>query len=238
MIRQRHHQVGGDLAQNFGDPPFVRGIGVAVDQADGDRGQPRRLDAPCDVAHRILVQRRLHRAVPKHPLGHLEYVLARHQRHRPVGIVVIEVPALLAPDQQHVAKAARGDQAGGQALALDDGVGGDGRRMRDVADLGQVHAAAAEHLRDSVDHGDGWVIGAGQHLADLQPAAAGVVDREVGECPADIHAYAQIQHVVTCVPLMCCRPAGAEPKTATRARHPQAPFLGNAPTVWRKLPDS
>jgi len=125
----RQHLVGDrerGLRQLLGQQPLqrqlVRRVLERIEQAHGDR-----LDAEAGhLAHRLarlrLVQRREHAAVGAQAFVHLEAPFARHQRLGHLGEGVVGGVADLAPEFQHVAKAARGDEAGARALALDDRV--------------------------------------------------------------------------------------------------------------------
>ena len=67
--------------------------------------------------------------------------LARHQRGRAHDIDIVEARPVLPPDQQEIAKAARRDEGGLGAAALDHGVG---RRRHAVADVVDRAALGAQ----------------------------------------------------------------------------------------------
>ena len=67
-------------------------------------------------------------------LDHLDDMAPLHERLRLVDVEIVGLVALLATDDEHVAEALRGDEAGGCALALEHRVGGDRRRMQHHVD--------------------------------------------------------------------------------------------------------
>ena len=98
-------------------------------------------------AERCLIQRRFHRAVVAHALGHFQAEVARHQRRRLVGLQVVQVGALLPADLQQVAKAVGGDQPGLHAAMLDQRIGRDGRAVAEIANRARPDADLPDTFR-------------------------------------------------------------------------------------------
>ena len=150
-IGRRHQQLGEALAQDRLDALLVRGIAVAVDQADGDRLDARGHELLAGRNHARLVQRLDHAAVGRDALDDLQPMPARHQG---LGLVPGEIEHVGhadAPDLQHVAEAARGDQPGPGAGALQDGVGADRGAVQHLLDIrgrnAQLPQQRVEHPR-------------------------------------------------------------------------------------------
>ena len=74
----RERDEGEALAQPRAQGLLVRGVGVGMQQRDGDRLGPARLDAPDRVCHRVRVQCGHDPAVVVEPLAHLEAALRGH----------------------------------------------------------------------------------------------------------------------------------------------------------------
>ena len=130
----RHAELG---AQVVGDDALVGGIDVGVEEAHRDR---------LDLGGRQLGGQRVergaaglddHGARGGDPLVDLERAVARDRRRRELDLQVVHVVAVLVADEQRVAEAVGGDQAGAAGLALDQRVRDQRRgvhdRCRDVA---------------------------------------------------------------------------------------------------------
>ena len=91
---------------------------------------------------------------------------------------------------QDVAEAARGDHPNLGALALDHHVGGDRGAMEQHVDVGRRYVGAEAQPEHALHDGDRLVVRRARHLVhhDALPAAAVVVQHEVGERAADIDA--------------------------------------------------
>ena len=104
------------------------------------------------VAHRLLVERQKHRAVGRHPLGHAEAQVARHQRLGPLHVDVVLLEAVLPGDLEGIAEALGGDQRGVRALALDQRVGGERRAVHDEADVGRPALGLGQDGAHALQH--------------------------------------------------------------------------------------
>jgi hypothetical protein len=103
---------------------------------------------------------------------------------------------VLAPDLDRVAKAARGDQRGPGALALDQGVGEQRGAVHHVRDRLGRYVGLAQHFHDAALDGGVRLLGRGQDLGDAQQRARLVDHDEVGEGAADVRPD-PMAHVLT-----------------------------------------
>ena len=175
---------GSARGQDLGRAPLVRRIGVAVQEADGDALDALRLQGVGKRRHRGLVERQPHAALGVDALGHGEAERARHQRLGLLDEDVVLLEAVLLRHLDRIAEALGGDQCGLRALALDDGVGGEGRAVHDQADLAGLDLGKLQRAQHAVEHA---VLGrglGGQHLG--RKARLGRLQHDVGEGPADI----------------------------------------------------
>ena len=189
---ERDGEVRGLLGGERGQPPLVDGIQVGVEQADRERRDAaggQRPDGPAGVG---LVERRAHAAVGEHPLGHLADEAARDQRGRLLDLQVVDLVALLAADDQHVAEAAGREQADAGRLALDDDVGAERGAVHSLAQRRPVHAGAADQLVETGQAGRGGIGIRREPLAGRQLARRRL-QHEVGERATDVEPDA-IRH--------------------------------------------
>ena len=127
-IRQRRpHRIG--------DGTLMRGIGVAVQQADRQAAHllpADHIDRGGDAVH---VQRHRDRAIRAHLFGDFQPQPAFHQRAGLGPGDVIQNGHPQVADFQNIAEPARGDQRRAGALGLQDGVRADGGGMQNIGDL-------------------------------------------------------------------------------------------------------
>ena len=90
--------------------------------------------------------------------------MARHQRLGELDEQIVQVVAKLGAGLEHIAKAARGEQRGARALALDDRVGGERRAMHDRANRIVFGFGLLENLRDCRQHRLRRLLRRGQYL--------------------------------------------------------------------------
>ena len=126
LVGQRHEQLGIGRPENFADAALVHWIGVAVQEAHRDSFDVVRGDRFYQRLHLRLIERFQHHALGVHAFGDLEGQLARDQRLRAVKEQIERLDPVAAADGVGVAEAARRDQRGTRALALQHGVDGDG----------------------------------------------------------------------------------------------------------------
>ena len=152
-----------------------------------------------------LVERLDHAAVGGDALGDLEAMPARHQRLGLVPGQVEHVGHADAADLQHVAEAARGDQAGPGAGALQDGVGADGGAVQHLLDARPGRCSSSfSSAATPADHGAARIVGRGRHLALVQDAVARH-DDDVRERAPDIDRNPHASpHLPRCLPYSEC----------------------------------
>jgi len=154
--RERHRHLGKALAEALADGALVSGIGVGVEQADGQslgRRSRERVDHAIDAA---AVERCEHRAVVEHALVDLEPQRAldeglrsherRHEQHGDV--------ALGSADLDQVAEARGRDQGHASPAPLEDRVGSHRRAVDEPAHAAAVDAEGGETRQD----GGGLVV--------------------------------------------------------------------------------
>ena len=181
---QRHRQPRPPLVEDLSDPPFVRGVGVAVDQPHRDGLHPLRLERREERAHRILLQRDEDASAVVDPLFHGEPEAARHQGLRTVDPDVVLLEAVLVRHLERVAVPRRDDQRGARAPALDDRVRGQRRAVDDETDGGGGNVRQPQHLVYALQHAPFGRRGGREHLRrDEAPAG---LQRHVGEGAADV----------------------------------------------------
>ena len=105
------------------------------------------------------------------------------QRHEAALQAVGRRPGAPA-ELEHVAKAARRDQADGRDLALEHRVGRRRRAVHDRVERRRVDAGRVERG----EHAEGLVVDRRRHLGDAHLAGRGVDDDQVGEGAADVDA--------------------------------------------------
>ncbi len=132
-------------------------------------------------AERRLIQRRFHRAVVTHALGHFQAEIARHQRRGLVSLQVVQVGALLPADLQQVAETLGGYQPGLRATMLDQRVGRHGGAVAEVSDRAWPDADLPDTLRHTLCDTERRIIRRGRHLPHLDPAGVLVEQADVGE---------------------------------------------------------
>ena len=162
-------------------------VGIGVDEADGNR-----LDTFCKehgrgLAHRCLVERRHDAAIGGDTLGSLEPPTPRHQR---LGLApghIEHAGRADATDLQHIAKAARRQQAGPRAGLLQDGVGRYGGAMHHLDDVAGVEPCLRQDRRDAHRDAFARIGGRGRGLIHVD-AAIGQREHDIGKGAADIHA--------------------------------------------------
>ena len=182
-VSRGHVVVRPQLAGDGLRQPLVHGVPVGVQEVDDQRLAARLEQRGDRLAQSRLVERTAHSSGRVDALVDLAAERAGDQRHeateQPVG------RRAGAPSElQHVAEAARRDQAGAREPALEHRVGGDRGAVDDQVDVVDGPARRPQH----VEHADGGVRGRARRLADLDRAVALVDDHEIRERAADIDA--------------------------------------------------
>ena len=143
---------GCSSREDLGGAALVRGVGVAVQEHDGDRGDALGGDRARGGAHRRLVERLELVAVVVDAPGDLEDLLGRHRPLRlDPGEQAGRARDVLAADLQHVLKPVGDQQRRRAALALEDQVGRDRRAVQHARDVVAGEAACdRKTVRDAV----------------------------------------------------------------------------------------
>jgi hypothetical protein len=192
IARHRDGETGQFIAQDLGDPPLMGRIGIGVDQADGDGLHIHAADFFGRGADRRVIEGFEHCAAGGNALIHLDDPARGNRGYRlDPGIKVCLARNVLAADGQHVAEAARGDERRAGALALEDHVGGNGRPVQHLIEIGGRRPGLLQGEPDAVEEGFRWVGGDGRGLG--APGASGSVDqRDVGKGATDVHGNSQV----------------------------------------------
>ncbi len=190
----------------LGDGALVGRVGVAVDQAHADRVDGRRpqlLDDGIQLARRRGGD---HVARGRGALGDLDDQLARHRRGRELDLQVVHVVAVLVADQQRVTEAGGRHDGGPADLALDEGVGDEGRGVHDRRrDVGRLDAGLGEQLAHAGAHAVERRLRRRQHLLDDDLPGGRVEQHEVGERAADVDGEAPIRGAHATLPSAAVR---------------------------------
>ena len=91
--------------------------------------------------------------------------MARHQRRGRIDEEVVHVVAAFAADLERVPEAGGGEQPGARALALDQGVGGQGGAVDEAADVARRRARLVQEAEHALLHRLGGILGRGEELA-------------------------------------------------------------------------
>ncbi len=166
---------------------FMGGIGVGVQEHDREAPHARRAPAPRSRrSSAVAIERGDDLAVRRHPLHHLAPPPARHQRRRHLDREVVQLVFAFAADLRNVGEAGGGQQPGGGALALDQRVGEQRRRVHDAADLAGGDGALGEQVPDARQRALRGIVRRGALLPDHGGAVAMIERDQVGERAADV----------------------------------------------------
>ena len=166
----------------------MRRVDVAVDEADRDGLHPHADQCARGLAELRLVDGPYHGPLGVDPFVHRETPVPRRQRLGLLEEQVVEVVAHLAPDLQHVAKPARGDQAHPGTGPLDDGVGDQGGAVHDAVDARELDIRLAGDTCHAFADRNPRVGRTGKLLAGKNQVTHFVDQHEVGEGPSNVDA--------------------------------------------------
>ena len=160
------------------------GIDVGIEQADCDR----LVAASAQRGHKMLphigfVEGIENATVGENALPHFETRGTRHHRHGLLVFEIVNAGTAVPLKRQDVAKTPGRHKGRGKALALEDGIGCDGRAMRQVLDLGDPDAARGECVESALVGGARDT----RHLGDDDSRRSN--GHEIGKGPADFNAY-------------------------------------------------
>ena len=177
----------------------MRGVAIGMQERDGDGADACFGYLARNPGDGLLVERRFLAAVPAPPpldpvapvTGHQHRLGRRLQR---VGLAA-DMPA----DLQHIGKAPVGDQRAFRQLALQHGIGGDGRAMQDEPDLPRLEAEAFFCFGYAGEQPLGGIRRRGRGLERMDFAGLGIQHHQVREGAPDIDADAvsrsRIRHI-------------------------------------------
>ena len=189
LARQRQQRAGDLLGEDLGDASLVRGVGVAVQQNDGDGADALRPDGAGGLAHGGLVEGSELAPVRPDAAGDLEDVLGRHGA---LGLDPGEQAGaarhVLAADLEHVLEAVRGDERGAGALALEDQVGGNRGAVQDAGDVGAGEVGDLQDLGNAVAEALRGIARGRRRLGGPDAAGGWIEQRHVGEGAAGVDA--------------------------------------------------
>ena len=102
--READRDAGQRLGEDRPGPPFMRRVGIGVQQTHRDRGDPVRAQPLGDTANAVLVERHDFVAGGIEPAAHRMAILARDERLGPCLADIVKARPVLPSDQQQVAK--------------------------------------------------------------------------------------------------------------------------------------
>ena len=168
----------------------MRRIEIGEKKADGDRLDPLGFqqtgggnDAALIERLEFLAVRRTepafhHFAVPPLDQGPVLPRQLLHDR--------IVFDALMARDVDDVAESFVGEHAGARALVLQHRVGGGGRAVQQVVDLGRRDAVVAADFGNALEDAARWIVGRGGDLVNGDLIGAQIAKHDVGKRTANI----------------------------------------------------
>jgi hypothetical protein len=184
FVRQCDVDVGQFLAQDFARAQLMHWVHERVDIDDGNRLDAALADHPRGAPHVLFFKRRDDLAIRADALAHHQNVAPRHDQFGRIPVELEGGNALGAAAAQHVAKAFRGDQRCLDALAFENGVGGDRGAVTERERLLAANAGARQPVDHAVEEG-----GRGRgDFADPLLAGFEVHSDYVGEGAADVGA--------------------------------------------------
>jgi hypothetical protein len=187
LRRQGHEGAGILLGEDGLHPLLVHGIGVGVQEDHGHRGHAELGELPRRAPRAVLVERGEDGAVGVEPLGHLQHAVGRDgPRGLAPSVEVAVARDVVAADLEHVLEARGGDERGRRRLALENGIRGRRRAVKDAQDVGGRAPRLGEHLADGGDEAARQVTGRRWCLRDPGGARAGVGEGDVGEGAAHV----------------------------------------------------
>src|SRR6266404_7381066 len=116
----------------------MHAVRARIDEADSESIDLLTLERLCDAFQRALVQRKDDLAVRTDPFQHFKTQAPRYERIRLAIFAIVRARRPKAREFEHVAKTRGRHQRHLDALALDDGIGGDGRRVNEFGDTARV----------------------------------------------------------------------------------------------------
>ena len=188
LARQADRHIREGRAQQRRRGLLMGRVGIAVQEADRDRGAAFRHEPRAGIAHLRRVERCDYLAAMGDPLADLDPAAPRHDGVGKAEEQVVDVVALLDPEFEHVAEAARRQQARRGAAAFDQRVGHERRAVQDLGELRDRDAGLRDHRRDAGQGAFRRVLRRREALMQGYGACRGVQQHEVREGAADVEA--------------------------------------------------
>ena len=166
--------------------PFMGGILVRVEKANGDRFNPfacQKRPRPHNIRH---IQRPEHRAIGQHPLIYFAAIAPGDQRFGLVPCQVEHARRAQPSDLKHVSKALCRDKTTSRALFLQQRVRANRGAVQHFAQRPCGDRGSGQNLGHAGDHGLFWRVRGGADFGGKgHPVAA--QQHKVGERAADIN---------------------------------------------------
>ncbi|MNX74801.1 hypothetical protein D3C86_1062530 [compost metagenome] len=170
--------------QQLTDAALVGGVGVAVQQADGDAFNALGRQFVRQRDDLRFIQRGQHLAARIDPFRYAMAPGSGDQRLWLVQKNVVLRESVFQANLDQVAKAGRRQQGGAGTLALDQRVGGQRGAQDQQADVGPAQARLVQQFFNALQHGGFRRFGCGQQLGG--PAMVVVFQNNVGERAAHV----------------------------------------------------
>lgn len=176
---------------------LVRGVGIGMQQADGERLELVRFDRAHELDERSGIERFDDPAVDSDALVDLEAPLRRDQRLRKLDIEIVEIVAQLARYVGDVTRPFRDDEARARAVPFDERVGHERGGVNDIGHLaGSAARIAGPDLAQKLGNHRGnafaGIVRGGEALANPYPTRVAVFHNAICERPANVHGDSQL----------------------------------------------
>ena len=185
---QRDGEAGPLCREDLAYAPFVGGVGVAVDEPDRDRFDAVFVEDGQERVDRVLIEGDEDAAVAVDAFPYGEAEAAGDEWRGAVDADVVLLEAVLLGHLERIAVPLGADQRGAGALALDDGIGGEGGAMDGEPHGGGRDLRRVEHPGNRIEDA---LFGGGVRGEDLGgDEAAARLQCHVGEGAADVDGEA------------------------------------------------
>jgi hypothetical protein len=188
LARQRNRRLGINVADDGGDAPFVRRIGIGMDEANTDR-----FDLPSAIEQRrstrtIFIERTQFGAAKVESPANLLNEVERHDtlRLHPKIRIAITFGDGLPRDFEDMAKALCHDQPEGVDLALQQGIGRNRGAVGKAGEIRHRRASLAQDCLNASRQADRGISGRTGDLSDSHCARGAVEGNNVSKGAASI----------------------------------------------------
>ena len=194
IARDGDRHVGQPFGDHGGNAPFMLRIGVGMKQTDSHTFHTEFTKAINPGRNGLFIERHQYLAPGVDPFWHRESEAPRHQGSRAIGQDVVLIKTVLVGDLQGVPVALGDEERRAGSLAFDQGVGRQGRAVKDETDVTGHGAGSLHHLHETGHESLGGRCRR-QGLGGMADTVA--FQHHVREGPADVDAdaYAACQSV-------------------------------------------